>query len=291
MNARETRATAMLVAALVIFGTLGVFVRGIALPSAALSLARGFMGSAFLLAYVRATGRRVSFPACGRTRLLLVLSGVFLTLNWTFLFEAYRHTTLPTAELAYEMAPVFVMLVAPFVLGEKLTRTKVVCLALAVCGMVLVSGVLEPGAAVGVTPLGVGLGLVAACFYAAVMVLGQFLDDVDPYTKTIVQLGVAGIALVPYVLATVRPAELTGLTPLGVVLLVVVGIVHTGLAFALWFGSMRDLPAQKVAILGYVDPIVALVASALVLGETLTPLGMVGATLVLGSLLLSELRG
>lgn len=289
MRSDEARATGMLVTALIIFGTLGVFVRGIALPSAALSLARGLMGSGFLYLYLRKRGRRLELPASKRTRVLLVLSGVCLTLNWTFLFEAYRHTTLPTAELAYEMAPVFVMLASPFVLGERLTPLKLGCLAIAVVGMALVSGVAEPGAAAGVTPLGIGLGLVAACFYASVIVLGQFLAEVDSYTKTVVQLGVAGVSLIPYVALTVRPDELLSLSPLGVVLLLVVGIVHTGLAFVLWFGSMDALPAQRVAILGYIDPIVALAASALVLGEALTPAGMVGAALVLGSLLASEL--
>ena len=291
MHSDESKATWMLVSALTIFGTLGVFVRGIALPSAVLSLARGVMGSTFLLAFLRMTGCRLELPASQRTRALLVLSGVCLTLNWTFLFEAYRHTTLPTAELAYEMAPVFVLLVSPFVLGEQLTRRKVACLVVALVGMLLVSGVLEPGAAEGVTLLGVGLGLVAAAFYASVMVLGKLLDEVDSYVKTVVQLAVAAVALIPYVLVTVRPTELGALDARGVLLLLVVGVVHTGLAFVLWFGSMEHLPAQRVALLGYIDPVVALLSSAVILGETLTPLGMLGAALVMGSMLYHELRG
>ena len=284
----ETRATIKLVTALTIFGTLGIFVRRIGLPSAALSLTRGVLGSSFLVAFVRMTGRRVAIPSDLRMRFLLVLSGIFLTLNWVFLFEAYRYTTLPTAELAYEMAPVFVMLVSPVVLGEHLTKGRLLCLALAVVGMVLVSGVLEPDAAAGVTLRGVCLGLIAASFYASVIVLGQFLGDVDSYTTTIVQLAVAGIFLIPYVAITTSLASVT-LDALGLLLLLVVGVVHTGIAFVLWFGSMDDLPAQKVAILGYVDPLVALVASAVVLGEALTPMGMLGAAFILGSTLASEL--
>lgn len=289
IHSRQVRASAMLVTALVIFGTLGIFVRGINLPSSVLSLARGFMGSAFLLVFMRITGRRVQLPPDTKTRMLLVLSGVFLTLNWTFLFEAYRHTTLPTAELAYEMAPVFVMVASPFVLGESLTRTKLECLALAVCGMALVTGAFDPEAPVGVTAEGIALGLVAAGFYASVMLMGQLLTSVDLYTKTVVQLAVAGIALIPYVLLTTSPSEVMGLDAMGVALLLIVGIVHTGVAFVLWFGSMHDLPAQKVAIMGYIDPIVALLSSAVVLGEALTPVGVIGAVLVLGSMLLNEL--
>lgn len=284
----QRRSTALLVSAMLIFGTLGLFVRFIPLPSAALALARGFLGSGALWCVARVLGRPLVLPSDRRTRLLLVVSGVCLTLNWAFLFEAYRLTTLATAELAYEMAPVFVMVASPFVLGERLTPARSICLLIAVFGMVLVSGVLEPGAAEGVTLEGVALALVAAAFYASVMLLNQFLGHVDPYVKTIAQLLVAGVVLVPYAGFAVGLADLA-LTPVQLVLLLVVGVVHTGAAFALWFGGMRGVPAQKVAILGYVDPLVALLISALVFGETLTPLGMLGAAMVLGATLASEL--
>lgn len=282
----EVQATMRLVASEVIFGTLGLLVRLIPLTSTALAVARGLVGSMFLFAFVRLTGGRLRLPERGRTRALLVASGVCLSLNWAFLFEAYRLTTLATAELAYEMAPVVVIAVSPFVLGERLTRTRIACLCLALVGIACVSGVFEPGAAAGVTTQGVALGLVAACFYAAVMVLSQFLGEVDPMTKTVVQLGVAGLVLLPRVVVG------GGWAPLAMhelLLLAIVCLVHTGVAFILWFSSLHELPAQKVAVFNYLDPAVALLSSALVLGERMTPLAMVGAALVLGSTMASEL--
>jgi drug/metabolite transporter (DMT)-like permease len=241
-----------------------------------------------LFVFLRLTGGSLQLPKSRRRLLLLLVSGVCLTLNWAFLFEAYRLTTLATAELAYEMAPVMVIAVSPFLLNERITRTRLVCLCLALVGIVCVSGVLEPGAAVGVTLQGVGLGLVAACFYASVMVLSQFMGEVDPYTKTIVQLGVAGLALLPQVmLAGVAPWAALGLRE--VALLAIVCLVHTGLAFILWFSSLHELPAQKVAVFNYIDPAVALLSSALVLGEHMTLLATIGAVLILGSTLASEL--
>ena len=287
-RSQEQGATIRLVASEVIFGTLGLFVRLIPLSSTALACARGIVGSLLLCGFLRLTGRSLHLPTSRRRMLLLLVSGVCLTLNWAFLFEAYRLTTLATAELAYEMAPVMVIVVSPFVLGEHLTRTRMVCLCLALVGIVCVSGVLEPGAAVGVTLQGVGLGLVAACFYAAVMVLSQFMGEIDPYTKTIVQLGVAGLALLPQVmLAGISPWLALGLRE--VLLLAVVCLAHTGLAFILWFSSLHELPAQKVAVFNYIDPAVALLSSALVLGEHRTLLATVGAVLILGSTLASEL--
>lgn len=272
----------------VIFGTLGLFVRLIPLTPTALAASRGILGALVLLVYLRLSGKTLQLPRKVRTLAVLLASGVCLTLNWALLFKAYGLTTLATAELAYEMAPVMVMAVSPFVLDEHLTTTRKVCLCLALAGIVAVSGVLEPGATVGVTLQGVAFGLGAACFYAAVMVLNQLLGDVDPLTKTTVQLGVAGLALLPQVLL----AGDAGWQALGFqawVMLAIVCVVHTGVAFILWFSSLHNLSAQKVAIFNYIDPAVALLVSALVFGEHMTPLAMVGAVLILGSTLVSEL--
>ena len=287
-SSKEVQATIRLVASEVIFGTLGLFVRLIPLSPTALAASRGILGALFLLAFIRLRGHALQLPQSSRTRAILIASGVCLTLNWALLLKAYGLTTLATAELAYEMAPVFVMVVSPFLLNEHLTPTRRVCMGLALVGIVLVSGVLEPGATVGVTLEGVAFGLGAACFYAAVMILNQFLGEVDPLSKTVVQLGVAGLALLPQLLLSGEAGWLS-LSPLAWVLLLVVGLVHTGLAFILWFSSLHELPAQKVAIFNYIDPAVALLVSALVFGERLTPLAVVGAVLILGSTLASEL--
>ena len=284
----ERSATIRLAASEVIFGTLGLFVRLIPLTPTALAASRGILGALVLLVYLRLSGKTLQLPRKVRTLAVLLASGICLTLNWALLFKAYGLTTLATAELAYEMAPVMVMAVSPFVLDEHLTITRKVCLCLALAGIVAVSGVLEPGATVGVTLQGVAFGLGAACFYAAVMVLNQLLGDVDPLTKTTVQLGVAGLALLPQVLL----AGDVGWQALGFqawVMLAIVCVVHTGVAFILWFSSLHNLSAQKVAIFNYIDPAVALLVSALVFGEHMTPLAMVGAVLILGSTLVSEL--
>ena len=284
----ERSATIRLAASEVIFGTLGLFVRLIPLTPTALAASRGILGALVLLVYLRLSGKTLQLPRKVRTLAVLFASGVCLTLNWALLFKAYGLTTLATAELAYEMAPVMVMAVSPFVLDEHLTTTRKVCLCLALAGIVAVSGVFEPGATVGVTLQGVAFGLGAACFYAAVMVLNQLLGDVDPLTKTTVQLGVAGLALLPQVLL----AGDAGWQALGFqawVMLAIVCVVHTGVAFILWFSSLHNLSAQKVAIFNYIDPAVALLVSALVFGERMTPLAMVGAVLILGSTLVSEL--
>lgn len=284
---KQTRATLELVATMAIFGSLGWPVRLIPWPSSLIALARGVLGCAFLVLFCRLTGRKLTLPPDFRRRALLVAGGVCIGVNWMLLFEAYRRTSMATAELAYEMMPVYVTLAAPLVLHERIGPRKLTCLFLALFGMVLVSGVLE-GPIEGVSTEGILLALGGATFYGTCVLINQFVEGVDALTQTTVQLGCAAVAVAPYALLTTDFTQLNLSAPtLGLVALV--GLVHTGLAFGMWFDSMNSLPATKIALLGYVDPLVALTLSALVFGEFLTPLGMLGAALVLGSMLASEL--
>ena len=288
MNERETgRAMLSLVASMVIFGTIGIFRRHIALPSSVIAMMRGVIGTIFLLLFVRATGRRLDFAAIRRNAAKLLISGAVMGFNWILLFEAYRYTSVATATLCYYMAPIIVMLLAPVLLRERLTRRKALCMLLALAGMVPVSGVLEAGFAAG-EMRGVLLGLGAAALYAGVVLINKTIAGVGAYDKTIVQLFASAAALVPYVLATERLGAIA-VSGMALAMLLVVGVVHTGLAYALYFGSTRLLSAQTLAIVSYVDPVVAILLSALLLGETLSPLGAAGAALVLGATLASEL--
>ena len=109
----------------------------------------------------------------------------------------------------------------------------------------------------------------------------------DAYAKTIIQLASAAIILIPYLLIT-EDFSAISLNGLAIVMVLIVGIVHTGIAYAMYFGSMKDLKAQTVAVLSYIDPVFALLLSALVLHEKLTLFGIIGAVLVIGSALVSE---
>ena len=288
MNQKETRrAMGALVASMLIFGTIGIFRRHIDLPSSVIALMRGFIGTGFLLLFVLITGRKIDLPAIKRNLAKLLISGAVMGFNWILLFEAYRFTSVATATLCYYMAPIIMMLVSPVLLHERLTRKKILCMMLALVGMIPVSGVLEAGFHAGEL-LGVLLGLGAAVLYATVVLINKTVADIGAYDKTIVQLAAAAIALVPYVLMTedLSAIRLTGMSG---TMMLLVGMVHTGFAYALYFGCTKHLSAQTLAIVSYVDPVVAILLSAVLLGESMTPLGMAGAALVLGATLVSEL--
>ena len=280
-------ATFKLTLSMVIFGTIGVFRRYIPLPSSLVAMTRGLTGMLFLLLVMVLRKRGMNRAAVRKRLGMLCLSGAAIGVNWILLFEAYNYTSVATATLCYYLAPMFVILASPLVVGERLTAKKLICVLAALLGMVFVSGVLEAGG--GSSDLkGVLLGLGAAVLYASVVLMNKQLGDVPAYDRTIVQLGSSAAVLLPYVLLTEDIGALT-FTPGPIGLLLVVGVVHTGMAYAMYFGSLMQLKAQTAAILSYIDPVVAVLLSALVLREHMSLLSGLGAVLVLGAAVISEL--
>ena len=291
INAKKTNGKTFdmtkLIGSMLIFGTVGIVVRGVALPSAFVAMVRGFLGAAVILLVILLGKRRLDLEAIKKNALLLVFSGVFIGINWILLFESYRFTTVSTATLCYYMAPVFVVVASPFVLKTKVSPLKWGCVILALLGMVFVSepwsiGVGDRGA------VGILLALGAAVFYASVTLLNKKMKDISSYDMTVVQLISASVVIAPYVLIVDDiKAEMFDLT--SVVLVLVLGIVHTGIAYTMFFGSIKALPADTVALFGYIDPIVAVLLSALLLREPMTVFGIIGAVLIVASTLVSEL--
>lgn len=283
----ENKAKSMMILAMLIFGTIGIFVRYIPLPSSVIAVGRGMIGTAFLFLFIKGKGIPISWPDIRQNLLLLCLSGAALCGNWTFLFEAYRYTSIATATLCYYMAPIIVILVSPIFLKEKLTARKLLCVLTALAGMVLVSGIGQEGGSANMT--GVFFGLCAACCYASIVIFNKKIKPMAAYDKTIVQLGLGALLLMPYVLLTENVAALDA-SPFSLAMFLVVGIVHTGFAYVFYFGSMQSLKAQTIALFSYLDPIFAILLSAVILGEPLGMTSIIGAVLVLGSTLVSELK-
>lgn len=283
-----TTAKLQIITSMLIFGTIGIFVRHVPLPSSVIALVRGIVGTLFLLVFSRFRKTPVSRKAIRKNLRMLIVSGVAIGFNWILLFEAYRYTTVATATLCYYLAPVFIIIASPFLFEEPLPPLKIFCVAAALIGMVFVSGVLDAGFSGSGEFLGILCGVGAAVLYASIVLMNKKLTEIDGFDRTIVQLAAAAVSLLPYVLITERNTVMTW-EPLTIGLLLVMGVVHTGFAYAMYFGSIKELPAQTSALFSYIDPVSAIILSALFLGEKLTVSSAAGAVLVLGSTLLSEL--
>lgn len=270
-----------------IFGTIGLFVRLIPLPSSMIALTRAVVGTFFLLVLLACKHKKPDWLAIRRNIKILVISGAAIGFNWILLFEAYRYTTVAIATLCYYFSAIFVIVASPFVLREKLTPRKIVCSFAALVGIILVSGVIDGGSG-SFSLTGVLLGLGAAVLYASVIVLNKKLSGISGLDTTISQLGAAAAVLLPYVLLSEDIAQIAALDAAGLLLLLAIGIVHTGIAYAMYFSSLQKIKAQTAALFSYLDPVIALLLSIFVLKEGMTVIGLTGAVIVLGAMLLSE---
>ena len=282
---KENTAKGLMAVAMFIFGTLAPFVRNINVSSGELALYRAVLAALLVGGYLLVTKQKLSLRSIKKELVLLLLSGVAMGINWIFLFEAYKYTTVSVATLSYYFAPVIVMVVCPLIFKEKLTGKQILCFAMATAGLVLITGTAGGGKQ---DLLGIAFGLAAAAFYATVMLLNKFIKGVTGLHRTFIQFLSAIVVLVPYVACTGGFA-LGGLNSTGWTNLLIVGLVHTGITYCMYFTALKELPGQKVAILSYIDPLVAVLVSVVLLNEGMTIPQMIGGMLILGFTLWSEL--
>ena len=278
-----------LVFSMTIFGTIGIFRNYIPFPSAFLAMARGFIGSAFIFLFLIITKKGIDFSAIKKNLLLLIISGAFIGINWILLFEAYKYTTVSVATLCYYMAPLFVTAASAVLFKEKLNVKKVICIITAVFGMILVSGVANGTPIKSDEIIGIILGLGAAIFYSSVTLMSKKVKDISSFDITLVQLLSAAIVVMPYSLIF-ENISFEGANPGALWLVLLVGILHTGIAYVMYFTSVKNLEASKVAIFSYLDPIIAIVLAALILKEEMSLTSGIGAALVLVSAFVSEVE-
>ena len=278
----------MLITAMVVFGTLGLFVRNIPVASGELALYRAVLAAVMLGGYFLISGERIHMKGLGRELVLLLLSGGAMGFNWILLFEAYKYTTVSVATLSYYFAPVIVTLMCPVMFREKMGIKQWICFGMSTLGIVLITGIGDLSG--GSSHLkGILFGLGAAGFYATVILLNKFIKGIAGIQRTFLQFLSAIAVLVPYVLCT-SGITLAGMDAAGWGNLLVVGLIHTGITYCLYFSALKELPGQEAAILSYIDPLVAVLISVFVLGETMTAVQIVGGMLILGFTLWNELK-
>ncbi len=283
---REMNAKAMLSISMAIFGTLGIFTRRIAVSSGELALYRAVLAAMLIAVYLVCTKQRINFNAIKKELCLLLFSGIAMGINWILLFEAYKYTTISLATLSYYFAPVIVTAVCPILFHEKLTGKQIVCFIMSTFGLVMITGIGDFGGRSDY--IGIMFGLGAAVFYAAVVLLNKFIKNVEGIHRTFLQFLSAIVILIPYVIMT-SGVTLGNLDGIGWINLLIVGLVHTGVTYCMYFSSLKELPGQKAAILSYIDPLVAVLISVIILGETMTVWQVIGGILILGFTLWNEI--
>ena len=276
----------MMIACMITFGTLGLFVRNIPVSSGELALYRAILASMLVVVYLLITGQRIPLHRIRKEVPILLASGMTMGINWILLFEAYKYTTVSAATLSYYFAPVIVTLVCPVLFKERLTGKQIICFVMSTLGLVLITRIGTSGG--GRDLIGILFGFGAAVLYATVIVLNKFIKNVEGIHSTFLQFLAAMVVLIPYVLMT-SGVTLGSMDGIGWMNLLIVGLVHTGVTYCMYFSSLRELTGQKAAILSYIDPLVAVIISVTILGESMTLWQAVGGVLILGFTLWNEI--
>ena len=284
---KQTLSRIRIISAMLIFGSIAVFVKNIPLRSAEIALLRAVLAILVIGLVLLLKGIN---PVKGVTRkalLFLLLSGAAMGFNWILLFEAYTHTTTSIATLCYYFAPVLVTVLCPFLFREKMTPKQITCFACSTVGVVLIVGVSGTGGDNHLT--GILLALGAAVLYATVVLFNKGIQGVEGIPRTFLQFCAAALVLTPYVLLT-GGFDVPTIDPKGLCFLLAVGILHSGVAYCLYFSALRHLRGQEASLLSYADPLLAVILSVTLLNEPITPWQIVGGILILGFSLLNEIE-
>lgn len=274
-----------MIVSMLTFGTIGLFVSNISLPSSFTAFSRALIGSVFIGLFMLVTRHKVDGNAVKKNLKLLIPSGIAMGFNWICLFESYRFAGIPVGTLCYYMAPVILVFVSPFILKEKLTHIKVISAIVAIGGEVLISGVLSGSVRSG---KGIALGLAAAVLYASVITINKFVKGLSPVETTLIQLMSAAVVMIPYVLLTEDVSSFV-FDRKSIIFTVIVGVIHTGIVYMVYFSSVQKIPAQTTAVFSYIDPVTAIILSAVILHDSLSVMQIVGTVLILGATLFNEL--
>ncbi len=277
----------LLILSMIIWGSMGPFVRKIAVTSGELALYRALMASAILTVYLLITRQKIPFASIKKEIPLLLLSGVTMGFNWILLFEAYKYTTVSVATLSYYFSPVIVTAICPLLFHEKLGKKQILCFVMSTLGIVLITGLGDVSQ--GNNHLvGIMFGLGAAVLYATVVLINKFIKNVDGIHRTLLQFVAAVVVLIPYVGMT-SGVNIELLDTSGWICLLIVGLVHTGIAYCMYFSVIKEFKGQEVAILSYIDPLVAVAVSVVILGEAMSIWQIVGGAMILGFTLWNEI--
>jgi len=276
------------ISSMFIFGSIGIFVRNINLPSIEIAFLRAVIGSLFLLCAGFIMKQKISFKLIKQNILILTLSGVAIGFNWILLFQAYKYTTISNSTLSYYFAPIFVIMLTPVILKEKLTVTKVLCVIIAMSGLFLIVSVGSNNITGSSNHIiGIMYGLCAAVLYASIILMNKCIKNLSGFETTLIQLSIAALILIPFVISRGN-LHLSKISSLAWIFILIVGVIHTGIAYLIYFSSIAGLKGQSIAILSYIDPISAVIMASIFLGETITLVKIIGGILILGSTFLSE---
>ncbi len=273
---------------MITWGTLGLFVRNIDLTSIEIAFFRALLASIFLTSIILIDKEKLDKRALKNNIVFLSLSGIALGINWASLFQAMKYTTIANATLSYYLGPIFMVVFSAIFLNEKMTIKNIICILISMLGLFMI---LKSGDSKDLTyynhTRGILFGLFGAVLYGMIVTVNKLIKDLSPLQITLSQLAISAIVLLPIVFRKGIGNLLLADTKTWFLILIM-GVVHTGIAYLLYFPSIKDVKSQTIAIVSYLDPITAIAISAIFLKEAMTGAQFIGGGLILLSAYINE---
>lgn len=271
-----------IIIAMIIWGSLGIFARNIDMASSQIALLRGAIGTSFLILVLLVTKTNIDYKEIKSNLKFLLLSGFCISFNWILLFESYKYTDVSIATICYYFSPIFVIVLSIILFKEKLNITNIICVVSAMIGLIIIVGSDVIGFSFSSDNLrGIFFGIAAGFLYAIVVISNKCIKHINGLELTVIQLGIATVVLLPYILATSNFHF--NINSASFINIIILGVVHTGFAYYIYFSSIKKVSVHTTAVLSYLDPICAIIFSVTILNETLTIVHIIGGALVIGA--------
>lgn len=269
---------------MIIWGSLGVFTKSIPLSALSLAFLRAFIALPVLFIVMKA---KKADKVQWKHLLPYIISGILLGFGWLTLFYGYKHTSISSAVIIYNMCPVYVMILAPLVLKEKISKIHIAVICISFIGLFLIVGqnLLE-----GYGYLGLALSAVSGMIYATIVLINRSIKvRVKNETATFVQILMAMLVLLPFVLADGTVFSIVRLDATAVIFTVLLGVVHTGVAYTLFFSLYAHMKSVEIISYSFLEPLFGIVFSVGFMGEALTLIQIAGGVMILGSTYAGEM--
>ncbi len=188
--------------------------------------------------------------------------------------------------MIYNMCPVYVMIFAPLVLKESISKIQVSVIFISFLGLFLIVG---QNLSEGYESMGLALSAVSGMLYATIVLVNRSIKTrVDNQTATFVQILTAMIVLLPFVLIDGNISKIVDLDALAVVYTILLGVLHTGVAYTIFFSLYAHMKSVEIVSYSFLEPLFGILFSVIFIGEIVTFPQMIGGILILGSNYIGE---
>lgn len=269
-----------------IFGSIGFFTGKTGIPAIELVFVRCICATLFLGALWVITGQHKTEIWEKKEIVQILLCGIFLVLNWVFLFKAFEVTSITIAITIYNLAPIFVLLLGTLFLKERMTWNSLIAVLICFLGSMLIVGINTVQSISDFLGSGFVWALLSAFCYAMTMLLGKGVNQLSAYAMTFVQTSIGVLILLPFLNFTL----FQGLTTTNWLYIIGTGLIHTGFVYYLFFDSLRKLTTGVISALVFIDPVVAILLDTLILDFRPTLLQSQGILLIFGGIIYTLIK-